>query len=115
MISNLRIFIAASSIDAVYDLNDSLRLNNQAGFLENLAFYAIKQRFTQLKQASGKRPMSFHRLGSPLDQQNLAAIVDNDRANADQWVRRKLPLRQASSPTSFWLLTGRKLVRVLER
>ena len=70
-------------MDAIDELDQLERLDEEAGFFAHLAHHAFNQGFTDLKHAARQRPMAFEGLAAAAHEEH-AALVDNDRAHAHQ-------------------------------
>ena len=70
-------------MDAVEKLDEFDRFDVEAGFLADFADGASGERLAELEHSAGKRPVALERLGAPTDQKH-AAVVDDDRADADE-------------------------------
>ena len=86
--------------ETVHDFDDALRLNGEASFLKDFALYAFDEGFAEFKQAAGDGPVAFARLVGALHQQDVSAGIDNDAADADQWMGGEFALGQDDSRSS---------------
>src|SRR6266566_4840462 len=74
------------------DLDHLEHAHRQAGLFSKLARAALHKRFPQLERASRNRPLAAQRFAAAADQQR-AAVLDHDAADADYRTLRKFPRR----------------------
>jgi len=78
-------------MDAIDELDQLERLDEEAGFFAYFAGDAIDDGLTQLEHAAGERPMAFEGLAAAAHEEH-AALVDYDRADTDERRLGKLAL-----------------------
>ena len=84
----------AVAMDAIEQFDEFDRLDFEAGLLTYLARDGFCQHLTDLDESAGNGPPAESRLGGSLDEQN-AAILHDDSADADQRCERILALQHA--------------------
>ena len=82
---------AIATMDAVEDLDDLANVNIEAGFFFDLAPCGLHEGFAEFDDPARQRPLALSRLMRALDDE-CAASVDDDAANADNRPIRKLAL-----------------------
>src|SRR5579862_3023408 len=87
VVANAAIF----AVNSVEKLNEFDDFDIKPGFLADFADDPVDERLSDLEDAAGKSPMAFERFSAAADEQD-AALLNDDRADAKQWRRGKLSL-----------------------
>src|SRR5580693_309793 len=82
---------ATLAVNAVEKLNEFDDFDIKPGFLLYFARNSVEQRLTHLEHSAGECPMALERFPATADEQH-AALVNDDRAHADQRSLGKLSL-----------------------
>jgi hypothetical protein len=67
----------ADQVNAVEELNQLYRLDDQAGLFTHLADYAGGERLAHLEQAAGQRPLATKGFGATADEKDAVGVDDH--------------------------------------